>query len=144
MARVIRETRPRLVVVENSPAIVKRGLGRVLGDLAELGFDARWGMFRASAAGAAHHRQRFYLVAYTDRSKLESLDIQKPAGFNPEESRRRQFARAINATFSADDYTKMPRNPDVLARGMDGLKTTGNGWVPIVAVRAIKTLLRIE
>jgi DNA (cytosine-5)-methyltransferase 1 len=141
MSRIIREARPWLVVVENSPAIVRRGLGRVLGDLAELGFNARWGMFRASTVGAAHHRQRFYLVAYANSSKLESLDVQKPISFNTKEPRRRQFARAVNAAIPANDYASMPRNPDDVARGMDGLKATGNGWVPLMAARAVKALL---
>src|SRR5690625_5070782 len=42
MARIIREVRPRFVFVENSPVLTSRGLGRVLGDLAEMGFDAEW------------------------------------------------------------------------------------------------------
>lgn len=136
MARIIGEVRPSYVFVENSPAIVARGLGRVLGDLARMGFDARWGMFRASGIGACHHRKRFYLVAYTDRTKLESLDFPKPLRINQKESRRRQFARAVDAALPADDYASMPRNPDDVARGMDGLKATGNGWVPAVAARA--------
>jgi hypothetical protein len=52
MARVIREVRPRFAFVENSPVLTSRGLGRVLGDLAEMGFDARWGVFSAADAGA--------------------------------------------------------------------------------------------
>jgi DNA (cytosine-5)-methyltransferase 1 len=105
-----------------------------------MGFDARWGVFRASTIGAAHHRARIYLVAYPHGTKLEGLDFQKPAEIDTKESRRRQFARAIDATISADDYTSMPRNIDDVARGMDGLKATGNGWVPAVAARAVRIL----
>ena len=140
MARIIREVRPRIVLVENSPMLTSRGLGRVLGDLARMGFDARWGVFRASTIGAAHHRARFYLVAYTDSAVLEGLDFPKPVEVDPHQSRRRQFARAIDAALPADDYTKMPRNSDDVARGMDGLKATGNGWVPAVAARAMRVL----
>lgn len=141
MARIICEVRPKkAVLLENSPMLTSRGLGRVLGDLARMGFDARWGVFRASTIGAAHHRARLYMVAYPNGTKLESMDFQKPAEINTEESRRRQFARAIDATLSADDYASMPRNPDDVARGMDGLKATGNGWVPPVAARAFRLL----
>ena len=42
MARIIHEVRPRFVFVENSPMLTSRGLGRVLGDLASMGFDAKW------------------------------------------------------------------------------------------------------
>jgi site-specific DNA-cytosine methylase len=103
--------------------------------------DAKWGVFRASSIGAAHHRARIFMVAYPNGAKLEGLDIQKPIQIDTEESRRRQFARAIDATLPADDYASMPRNPDDVARGMDGLKATGNGWVPAVAARAVRTLM---
>jgi len=142
MARIICEVRPKLVQVENSPMLTSRGLGRVLSDLARMGYDAKWGVFRASSVGAAHHRARLFLVAYPHGSKLESMDIPKPVGIDTQESRRRQSARAIDAALPANDYSSMPRNPDDVARGMDGLKATGNGWVPIVAARAASILLR--
>lgn len=41
-----------------------RALGRVLGDLAELGYDAQWTTVRASDVGAPHHRARVFLIAY--------------------------------------------------------------------------------
>src|SRR5699024_47150 len=41
-----------------------RALGRVLGDLAALGYDARWTTLRASDIGAPHHRARVFLIAY--------------------------------------------------------------------------------
>jgi DNA (cytosine-5)-methyltransferase 1 len=63
MARVIGEVRPRRVMLENSPMLVGRGLARVLGDLAGLGFDARWNCVSASAVGAPHIRNRLWLVA---------------------------------------------------------------------------------
>jgi site-specific DNA-cytosine methylase len=103
--------------------------------------DAKWGVFRASSIGAAHHRARIYLAAYANGAKLEGLDVQKSFRADTKESRRRQFARAIDATLSADDYASMPRNPDDVARGMDGLKATGNGWVPAMAARAVRTLM---
>lgn len=63
-ARLVRELRPRFVVVENVAALVVRGLDRVLGDLADLGFDAEWTCLRASDVGAPHIRARLFIVAY--------------------------------------------------------------------------------
>ncbi len=63
-ARLIREIRPKLVLVENVAAILNGGADRVLGDLAELGYDAEWDCIRAAACGAPHLRDRFWLVAY--------------------------------------------------------------------------------
>ena len=66
MARIIHEVRPRFVFVENSPALTSRGLGRVLGDLAEMGFDARWGVLGAADVGAPHQRDRIWIVAHAN------------------------------------------------------------------------------
>ena len=63
-ARIIREVGPRLVFVENVAALVVRGLDVVLGDLAALGFDAEWGVFRASDVGAPHRRERVFILAH--------------------------------------------------------------------------------
>ena len=63
MARIIGEVRPRYVYVENSPMLTSRGLHRVLGDLAEMGFDARWGVISAADVGAPHQRDRIWIVS---------------------------------------------------------------------------------
>ena len=63
MARIIHEVRPRFVFVENSPMLTSRGLGTVLGDLAAMGFDARWGVLGAADVGANHQRDRIWIVA---------------------------------------------------------------------------------
>ena len=63
MARIIHEVRPRFVFVENSPMLTSRGLGRVLGDLASMGFDAKWGVLGAADVGANHQRDRIWIVA---------------------------------------------------------------------------------
>ena len=63
MARIVGEVRPRYVLVENSPMLTSRGLGRVLGDLASLGYDARWGVLGAIDAGAPHKRERIWILA---------------------------------------------------------------------------------
>ncbi len=65
-ARLVGELRPRVVFVENVSALLGRGLDRVLGDLAALGYDAWWDCIPASAVGAPHRRDRLWLVAYTE------------------------------------------------------------------------------
>jgi DNA (cytosine-5)-methyltransferase 1 len=68
--RLLRILRPRYVFVENVPGLLARGMGRVLGDLASLGFDAEWLSVRASeSAGALHHRLRVFLLAHTHQER---------------------------------------------------------------------------
>jgi DNA (cytosine-5)-methyltransferase 1 len=63
MARIVCEVRPKFVFVENSPMLTSRGLGVVLGDLAEMGFDAEWGVLGAANVGAPHFRERIWICA---------------------------------------------------------------------------------
>jgi DNA (cytosine-5)-methyltransferase 1 len=62
--RITRDLRPGYLLLENSTSLLVRGLGRVLGDLAEIGYDAEWDCLPAAAFGAPHIRDRLYLLAY--------------------------------------------------------------------------------
>jgi len=63
LLRAIRLVRPRYALVENVAALLTRGMGTVLGDLAEIGLDAEWHCIPASAVGAPHRRDRVWIVA---------------------------------------------------------------------------------
>lgn len=69
-ADVLRELRPDYAILENVPAHVRLGFDRVLGDLAELGFDAEWSLVHAAAVGAPHRRPRLFVLAYSHESEL--------------------------------------------------------------------------
>ncbi|QNA74161.1 DNA cytosine methyltransferase [Streptomyces sp. So13.3] len=56
--------RPQLAVFENVAGHLSLGFDAVLGDLAALGFDARWCTVRASDVGAAHQRNRLFVLAW--------------------------------------------------------------------------------
>ena len=80
--RLIREIRPRYVLVENVTALLGRGLGTVLGDLAESGYDAEWDCIPASALGAPHQRDRVWIVAYSgllgsSKYEVETMGIKQ-------------------------------------------------------------------
>jgi DNA (cytosine-5)-methyltransferase 1 len=62
-ARVIRETEPKGVIIENVPGLRTLGLRRVLSDLADLGFNAEWCDLSAWDLGAPHLRKRIFIVA---------------------------------------------------------------------------------
>lgn len=74
MARIICEVEPRFVFVENSPMLTTRGLERVLGDLASMGFDARWGVLGADDTGAPHKRDRIWIVADADMRQRDGAN----------------------------------------------------------------------
>lgn len=63
VARLADELRPEWIVLENVSALLGNGMGRVLGDLAEIGYDAEWDCVPASFIGAPHERDRIWIVA---------------------------------------------------------------------------------
>ena len=134
-ARIIGEVRPSFVFVENSPNLTVCGLGRVLGELASLGFDARWGMLGADAVGAPHKRERIWIVA-------NSREIR----FNPGGAKQSlQGPRLDGQTPMGKGATWWPE-PGVgrvaygLADRVDRIAALGNGQVPAVARLAWETL----
>lgn len=132
MARIIGEVRPRYVFVENSPLLVSRGLVRVLGDLAALGFDARWGVMGAHHVGAPHKRDRCWIVAYADIQRLAQRKSQQ-------ENDGAQFAAIERADWwqSEPDVGRVAHG---VAARVDRLKAIGNGQVPQCAAEAWRIL----
>ena len=56
--------RPQFVILENVADHLTLGFRTVIGDLAKVGYDARWGLVRASDAGAPHQRKRLFITAH--------------------------------------------------------------------------------
>ncbi len=66
--RAIREIRPKFAVIENVSILTKRGLNVILGDLAEIGYDAEWFCLQARDVGAPHRRERIFIIAYSNKN----------------------------------------------------------------------------
>ena len=58
--------RPLVTVLENVDGHRSLGFADVLADIAGMGMSARWGVIRATEAGAPHGRARIFIVAYPD------------------------------------------------------------------------------
>lgn len=99
-ARLIGELRPTFVLVENSPNLLAGGdgrwMGRVLGDLATLGYDAEWHCIPASAVGAPHQRDRVWIIAYTPGFG-QSRQGQLLTSINPAPDAYREASRLVDA-----------------------------------------------
>jgi site-specific DNA-cytosine methylase len=74
-AAAIRVLQPHFVLVENVPGLLAGhgGMGNVLGDLADLGYDAEWCVISAADVGAPHLRRRVWIVAYPDSTRSQGL-----------------------------------------------------------------------
>jgi DNA (cytosine-5)-methyltransferase 1 len=142
MARIVSEVRPRYALVENSPMLIDRGLGTVLGDLAEMGLDARWGVLGGYDAGLCADGKRLWIIAHAPnglRRFTPSLPNQIDVAAEREASRR-QFDRASGETMGAEDHAKRLRDSDGVADDMDRLHAIGNGQIPRVVALAWRML----
>lgn len=148
MARIIGEIRPKYAFVENSQMLVDRGLALVLGDLAELGYDARWGCVSARDAAGPHLRDRAWILsADTNQVRLQqgveqSRVLAKKIGIGSQWNG--QFARGCDNNLSRWGWTNsstFARVADGVAHRNDRLKATGNGQVPAVAALAWRVLM---
>ena len=66
MLRVIRELRPRCVVGENVPGIIKIAAGQVVKDLERAGYHVVVFNFEAAAVGAWHRRSRVFFTGIAE------------------------------------------------------------------------------
>jgi len=122
-ARLIGEVRPRYVVVENVSALLYRGLGEVLGDLASLGYDAEWHCIPASYVGAPHRRDRIWIVAYPNNDGESTCEV----------NAKTQRVQIVIRNGEWDRWLGKPedvRMDDGLRDGVDRLKALGNAVVP--------------
>ena len=90
--RILRCLLPSVVFLENVRGLAsgtRPGIEHVLGTMAALGYDARWGMLRADdpLVGATHRRERWFCVAWLADSKdrwqrrdARELEAQSRAG----------------------------------------------------------------
>lgn len=107
-AKAIAALRPRIVVIENVRGLlhaeahrgmepgdttvadvpdgpVLRAAGAVLGDLADIGYDAQWATVSASSVGAPHQRDRVFILAEDCRvgADTDSADSRDGLGCGP-------------------------------------------------------------
>ena len=135
LMRVIRLVQPQFVILENVSAILANGLDTVLGELASSGFDAEWACIPASAVGACHQRDRWWLVAYPNNTRSQRQAVTGLQG-------KRLWSsppRRLNPSWQ--QYASEPvlyRGDDGLSSRVDRLKALGNAVVPQVAAIPLK------
>ena len=108
LIRVIRLVRPKYIVLENVAAILNNGLGIVLGELAEAGVDCEWACIPASALGACHQRDRWWLDAYPNDNGSSSPEKSRSIEETNGRTEKRQ-----NETGKLEGSSQ-PRNSEVV------------------------------
>jgi DNA (cytosine-5)-methyltransferase 1 len=133
-ARIIGDVRPYFVIVENTAVLLTRGLQRVIGDLASVGYDAEWSIISACALGAPHPRERMFVVAYPQsgwrqqRGRLQFNAIS-------------EVTRNLHQWFSKSEPVRVAHG--VPAR-MDRLRALGNAVVPQIPELIGRAIMRVQ
>jgi DNA (cytosine-5)-methyltransferase 1 len=131
--RIIRVLRPSIVVLENVPALLANEyFGTILADLAACGFDAEWDCLPAFAFGAPHYRDRLFIVAYSERGRLEGgiFGCGEQTAIKPPANRGTSFGTYLGTTWGDEPCIS------VLDDGLSGQlaeaasRLTGNAVVP--------------
>lgn len=160
IARIVADVEPRFVFLENVPELNavrwdKSGVQYVLQDLADLGFDAEWGLYSAADVGATHGRGRFWLLAHTDgdgregvgRGVLERCDVDGRNGTRRGGTMDWPPGRDDVAGWA--EWIAAGGPEPVVCRGANGrppwladaLHLGGNGLVPLAAGDAFRQLV---
>lgn len=131
VVRAIRMVRPRFVILENVAMLLHRGMGDVLGAMAESGYDAEWDCLPAWAVGAPHRRDRLWIVAHAAGER---------DGFSPG-----QVSPGWDFTLDGARWRSEPdvgRVADGVPERVDRLRTLGNSIVPQIAELFGRAIMR--
>lgn len=142
-ARIVRELRPRYVVVENVPGLLTGGLGDVLGELAASGYDAEWDCVPASAVGAPHRRDRVFILAYPDAAHRAGDGV----SCGPTTERIGAWDARCGGNAEPGWWAAEPnvgRVADGVPRRSQRLKALGNAVVPQCAEVVGRVIARME
>ena len=93
MLRVITELRPRCVVGENVPGIIKIAAGQVVKDLERAGYHVVVFNFEAAAVGAWHRRSRVFFVGIADVADTDGRTMRHDCGDERKTTRKEHASR---------------------------------------------------
>lgn len=124
IARLAGEIQPTHLFLENVSALLDRGIDRVLGDLAEIGYDAEWHCIPASAIGAPHGRDRVWILAYpdSDRCGRDARGFSQAQGSYLSQSYLERFAATLN-----QHWPQRPGQVSEIQRGAYGVPGRSHG-----------------
>lgn len=142
IVRIIKETEPTFIFLENVPSIRTRGGERVGKELASLGFDCRWDVLAAAEVGAQFEGQRWFLAA----ANRETL--RKQSGRRDGEGRSSTALNPPNGDAWLTSWASKGGFKPRVSRAGNGIpcavdrdRGLGNAVVPLQAREAFKRLM---
>jgi len=139
--RLVEETKPKMLFLENSPQIVGNGLDIVVKILERLGYKTHFEVASAAQVGAHHLRKRFFMVAYlSSAGKLAKGIFYKMADKIEDEDNFLYWkANPIGSTYPVEKRI-LPKTSTSISEVQRRIHLLGNALVPQVGIYAIYRL----
>jgi len=132
--RVVGQLKPRYVLLENVAALLGRGLGQVLADLAEIGYMGRWDCIPAGRFGAHFVGDRVFIVATSTAASGLRWQRLRADSMGSGEWGRDEFERLVRLEAEHGvPAGSFGRISDGVSHRVDRLRCLGNAVVPQVA-----------
>jgi DNA (cytosine-5)-methyltransferase 1 len=163
--RLTKEVNPKFVFLENVPAIRTRGLSTVIREFTKIGYDCRWTCLSAASLGAPHKRERWFLLAHSNRNVNRSpveggsrVQESLESKFGQDNCPSRQSCGAssefrgnsmhgYDEAYRSDFWKTEPsvgRMVDGLPNLVDRNKSLGNAVAPLQVEVAFKRLMGLK
>jgi len=155
-ARLLGDIRPDYAIFENVTALLSGDNGkwfeRVLWDISQVGYDAEWHCIPASELGAHHHRDRVWIICYSNENSKPNFtindetpilqennvsDSQSNTGNGERQAWATRLRLSIRGCCGESNAWSVEPNVGRVANGIPNrlhrLKTLGNSVVPQIS-----------
>jgi DNA-cytosine methyltransferase len=107
--RIIRESLPKYIIIENVYDLLGSGLGVIMQDLAESGYDATWTVIDSKFCGVPQRRRRVYILGFRDgiSGNSDPLNNSKRSSYEVR-SKAEALAEKHNWYFKESEGTEYP------------------------------------
>lgn len=145
MYRIIREIKPRYIIIENSPALTIRGMEYILCNLSESGYNAEWQCISNCQFGYPHKRERIYIIAYSNSYRW-GIDISR---YEKVKSIFRKTPTSPDISIAAKRFYQLPdtkyvRTNDGVPDRVHRIKVLGNSVNPTITEYLFKCILNFD
>jgi len=139
MFRIIKQSRPKYIIIENSIRLLYVGYDGIRGQLKSIGYETEAIPVTGFSFGAQHRRKRLYIVAYTGGIRQQGCRVTSVL-------RERLLSKQALRVFpgwrerSAIPTPRTFRGINGIPNGVDRVKALGNAIVPQIAYQIMKAM----
>lgn len=142
MLRLAKEIKPKFLFFENVPPITQRGGIQIINEIAEMGYDCRWCVISAASVAALHHRERWFLLAYSQSERCQKTG----QSFRSQTSKSKPIDKIEYGSWNEEskDKFELVRMANGIQDRSHRIRALGNAVVPDQAKEAFEILMGLK